>query len=479
MLLGPVAGALIGSGCYSFRRSSGGAQTTFSPPRKINAADIAVPPGYRIELVSQGLNFPTGVTFDAEGRAYVVESGYCYGEVWTTPRLLRIEPGGAPAVIATGGRNGPWNGVTFHNGAFYIAEGGELEGGRILRVTLGGAISALVTNLPSRGDHHTDGPAIGPDGWVYFGQGTASNSGVVGPDNAEFGWLRRFPEFHDVPGQDIVLTGHNFRSKDPLSKKWILTGAFSPLGTATTSGQVIKGEVPCNGAILRVRPEGGNVELVAWGFRNPFGIAFSPEGQLYASDNGYDDRGSRPVWGDADVLWTIKAGTWYGWPDYSAGQPLSNRMFKPPCKAELQFLLATHPNPPPRPVARFGVHSSADGLDFSRNAQFGYVGNAFVALFGDEIPATGKLLHPVGFKVVQVDIRTGVIEDFAANRRAQNGPASKIGGGGLERPLAVRFDPAGKALYIVDFGVVTHLNKGAVPFPNSGALWRVTREANP
>ena len=39
----------------------------------------------------------------------------------------------------------------------------------------------LVSNLPSFGDHHTDGPVIGPDGWLYFGQGTASNAGIVVP----------------------------------------------------------------------------------------------------------------------------------------------------------------------------------------------------------------------------------------------------------------------------------------------------------
>jgi glucose/arabinose dehydrogenase len=68
---------------------------------------------------------------------------------------------------------------------------------------------------------------------------------------------------------------------------------------------VIPGRVPCNGAILRVKPDGGHPELVAWGFRNPFGIAFSPAGGLYVTDNGYDDRGSRPVWGAGDLLWAV------------------------------------------------------------------------------------------------------------------------------------------------------------------------------
>jgi hypothetical protein len=80
------------------------------------------------------------------------------------------------------------------------------------------------------------------------------------------------------------------------------TGAFSPFGRATTPGQKVPGRVPCSGAILRVRPEGGKVELVAWGLRNPFGLAFSPSGELFVTDNSYDERGSRPIWGTGDLL---------------------------------------------------------------------------------------------------------------------------------------------------------------------------------
>jgi hypothetical protein len=53
-----------------------------------------------------------------------------------------------------------------------------------LRIDLHGSIMPLVEGLPSLGDHHTDGPVIGPDGFLYFGQGTATNS-VVGEDNAK------------------------------------------------------------------------------------------------------------------------------------------------------------------------------------------------------------------------------------------------------------------------------------------------------
>jgi hypothetical protein len=120
------------------------------------------------------------------------------------------------------------------------------------------------------------------------------------------------------------------------------------------------------------------------------------------------------------------------------------------------------------------VHSSADGFDFSRNPAFGHVGEAFVAEFGDQAPATGKVLGPVGYKVVRVDVTNGLVEDFAVNRSRANGPASVLGGGGLERPVSARFDPEGRALYIVDFGVLSQL-PNARPEEGTGVLWRVVR----
>lgn len=290
---------LIGAvliGCFRLRGSHGGGQTSFKTPRKISVSDIALANGYRIEPVATELTFPTGVTFDEEGRAYVVESGYSYGEVWTTPRLLRIDSDRKVAVIASGGKNGPWNGVVYHQGAFYVAEGGTLLGGRILKITPEGAVTPLIEDLPSMGDHHTNGPAIGPDGSVYFTVGTFTNAGIVGEDNAQFGWLARYPEAHDIPCRDITLKGENYTSKDPRTPDpddAAVTGAFSPFGTATTKNHVISGKVPCNGSVLRISIDGGKPELVAWGFRNPFGLAVAMDGALYVTDNSYDDRGSR------------------------------------------------------------------------------------------------------------------------------------------------------------------------------------------
>lgn len=480
----PLLFALLLASCYLVRPNHGGGKASAPEARRVDPSDIALPRGYRIEAVATGLNFPTGVAVDDSGSVYVTEAGYVYGEVWDVPRLVRVGRNNVFTAVAVGDSNGPWTGLavrsTPQGRVFYVAEGGVTRGGRILKVTEDGKQEALVEGLPSLGDHHTNGPALGRDGLVYFSQGTATNSGIVGEDNYGFGWLARHKEFHDIPCRDVTLAGQNFLSEDPFKKRkrkdTVETGAFSPFGVKTLPGQVIPGQVPCNGALMRVSPQGGKPELIAWGFRNPFGLAFSPAGELFITDNGYDDRGSRPVWGAGESLWKVRADAWYGWPDFSGDRPLDRSEFRPPHRNPAPALLDKDPGEVPRPVAVLPVHSSADGLDFSVSPDFGFEGQAFVAEFGDMAPTVGKVLEPVGFKVVRVDVNRGVTEDFAVNRESPNGPASLHGDGGLERPIAVRFSPAGNSLYIVDFGAVTVSGKGARPLRRSGVLWRVWKE---
>jgi glucose/arabinose dehydrogenase len=464
--------------CYKVRGHYGGKQSFEPVARKIDPADIALPKGYKIEMVASNLTYPTGAAFDESGNLYVIESGYSYGEIFLQPKLLKIEADGKATEIVSGGNNGPWTGITFHNGSFYIAEGGELEGGRILKISKDGHVKKLIENLPSKGDHHTNGPAIGADGYLYFGQGTFTNSGVVGEDNYEFGWLRRNQVLHDIPCADITLKGQNFESSNPLTDDKtdkVSTGAYSAFGTTTTAGLIIKGAVPCSGSIMRLPLEGGSPEVVAWGLRNPFGLAFSPEGKLYVTENGADTRGSRPTYGNGDVLWEINKGTWYGWPDFSAGAPMNTKDYQTPNR-DPEFILAAHPQTPPKPAAILAVHSSSNGFDFSRSAGFGYSGQAFIAQFGDMAPNVGRIYGPVGFKVVRVDVKSGLVEDFAVNTGKTNGPGSEINRAGFERPIAARFDPSGNALYVVDFGIMSITEQGPSPKKNTGVIWKITRD---
>lgn len=462
------------SGCYSILPSDGGGQVKKIPPRTINTEDIALPDGYKIEAVASGLTYPAALTFDEQGQLYVVESGYSYGEEFLVPQLLKIDKNGQRSVVAKGQNNGPWNGLTYHEGSFYVVEGGVMEGGKILKISREGTITALVEGLPSFGDHHTDGLVI-HNGYLYFSQGTATNSGVVGKDNYDFGWLSRNPQFHDIPCRDVVLRGKNYESSNVLkpNEGKVQTGAYVPYGTPTSEGQIIRGQLPCSGALFRIPLQGGPMELVAWGFRNPFGIAVWKE-KIYITDNAFDVRGSRPAWGSGDMLWEVQHGMWYGWPDFSGGIPIES--LKPPGKAKPEPVLKEYPNEAPKPIATLGVHSSSNGIDFCRSDGFGYKGKAFIAQFGDMAPQVGKVMAPVGYKVVMVDTENGVINDFAVNKGRKNGPASYQNAGGLERPVSLKFDEAGEALYVVDFGVMKVTKKGSQPVKETGVIWKISKK---
>lgn len=100
------------------RASNGGGQIKHLKLRVVNPDDVASPPGYKFEMVAKDFTFPSAVAFDEQGTLHVIETGYSYGEVWGEPRLIRVENNGAKTVVARGTRNGPWTGITFHNGFF-------------------------------------------------------------------------------------------------------------------------------------------------------------------------------------------------------------------------------------------------------------------------------------------------------------------------------------------------------------------------
>ncbi len=364
-----------------------GAQLAMVPDR------AAVPAGFRAVPEAVGIRQPGGLTVDDMGGVYVIEDGN---------RLVRLGPAGGRDLIDQGAAGSQWTGVAASGGLYFVTANSGALGGHLLRIDLNGRSSVLMEGLPS-GDHPVDTPAVGPDGLVYLAVGAVTENGIADRDAP---WRRLSPTAHDIPCQDVHLTGRN------ATEHGARTGAFVPFGTPTQPGQVIKGQVPCSAAVLRTSENDGQLQLVAWGFRDPRGLAFTAEGRLYLLDG--------------NKLFAVAPGIWYGWPDEGAATA-----GRPP-------LLSQFPNPPPKPLVEFAKPTSALALDLAHADLFGGATQAYVAL---EVPK-------YGFRIVRVDLRDGSVTDFA---EFPKGTA----------PVGLHFSHSGAALYVLESG---------------GTLWRIERD---
>ncbi|MCH8815503.1 MAG: PQQ-dependent sugar dehydrogenase [Chloroflexi bacterium] len=166
--------------------------------------------------------------------------------------------------------------------------------------------------------------------------------------------------------------------------------------------------------ILRVDPNGDNLEVYASGLRNPYDLVFDAQGRLWATDNGSDEPCET-----VDELDLIVDGGDYGWPYGEDGcAPLSDGI---------------------PPVASLGLHTAATGIDSYGADQFppDYRGDLFVTLWGSFF-AEPELL-PQLLRVV--------IEETASGPRATVETFAE----GFQHPIDALVDHDG-TLLVLDYG---------------------------
>src|SRR5438093_11407937 len=511
--------------------------------------DIVVPQGFEVSVFAKGLNFPTAVAFRGDGRrfeVFVLESGHglpsrCNDETSSvvggqfsatnpfTPDILvfdesgRLIRGPLAKPTASGG------GLQAHGPAIDIAFEKGFEGGRLFAtdsnqairavgaqnnssriVTVNpqtGKVSPFIAGLPT-GDHPAEQITF-KDGWIYWSQGSTTNSGVVGRDNG--GGANQ----HDIPCQDITLSGHLFDSGGGVT-----TSGYSDFGTHRTTVKAFDGATGkgiCDGAILRAKVNAANpkstIEPFSWGYRNPYGIRFAPDdhalkGGLFVTENGEDERGARPTNNSPDRLHLAQQNPdgspdYHGWPDRFGFLDSTQAVFNPVggpgddnqaavVGKPVQPVLAFPPQPITVPLALEPADVAIVGLDFVPDSFARGPVKRGAALAGREgdfgfskangIPEEGHDVQLINFSKPDEPLQL-TLQQFAFNKTFEQAFVSQLRG--INRPVDLKFGPDDCA-YLVDYGAVRDFGQSdpdskfkvagdgpLVQIPGTGVIWKI------
>jgi hypothetical protein len=523
-------------------------ETAFYSPG--NGEDIIVPAGFTVSVFAKDLNFPVGIAFLGNSHkfdVYVLESGHglpsiCNDETTVvggtfsatnpfTPDILVFDQSGtkirgplAKPTAAGGGLapHGPSIGIAFENGfqggTLFVTDsnqairtpGAQNNSSRIVMVNPStGTVTPFITGLPT-GDHPAEQMAF-RDGWIYWSQGSTTNSGVVGRDNG--GGANQ----HDIACQDIVLSNNVFDSGGGVK-----TSGYSDFGHPRPGAHVPahegRSDGACDGAILRARLNSKNpqstIEPFSWGYRNPYGLRFAPDdhalkGGLFVSENGEDERGARPTNNSPDRLQLAQQNRdgspdYHGWPDRFGFLDSTQAVFNPvggpgddnPAAVvgkPVQSVLAFPPQPPVAPLALEPADVAVVGLDFVPDSFVGgpvKQGAALVSREGDFGFSKGNGTPEAGHDVELVNFsRPGEPLQLKLSRFAFNTTGDQAftddGVRGINRPTDLKFGPDGCA-YLVDYGAVrdfgqsdpatkfvTPADAPLVQIPGTGVIWKI------
>ena len=141
-----------------------------SPAMAAEPPPLALDPGFRVELVAEGLGAPRMLAFDASGTLLV--SIPSQGRIVAIPAARQPEPLRSPVTVAEGLRLP--HGIVVRDGYLWVA-----ETGRVLRFRYDVATRraaepvVIVPDLPAGAHHWTRSIAFGPDGRLYVAIGSS------------------------------------------------------------------------------------------------------------------------------------------------------------------------------------------------------------------------------------------------------------------------------------------------------------------
>ena len=234
----------------------------------------------------------------------------------------------------------------------------------------------------------------------------------------------------DLPGGPINhhWTKNVIASPDG-SKLYVTVGSNSNVGENGMAAE--EGRA----AIWEVDPATGQHRVFASGLRNPNGMGWAPDGQLWAAVNERDEIGSDLV---PDYITSVKDGGFYGWPYSYYGQTVDERV-----KPQRPDLVAKAI----KPDYAMGAHTASLGFTFSAvNALTpAYRSGAFVGQHGswNRNPKSGYQVVYVPFNgATPVGPPQPVLTGFLS------GDTKKAMG----RPVGVAINPQGDLLVADDVG---------------------------
>ncbi len=267
-----------------------------SAPAPVN--DIALPPGFTARLYSGPAlaNDIYCMTIDDAGSVLVAGRGYV--------RVLVDDDGDGQADRAIdlidGLKDGPMGLLAEGEFLYVVADGGlKRYGGYNGRDKLTKPPETIL-RMKTGGEHDAHTVRRGPDGWLYLlcGNGAGINAAKITSDRSPV--------------------------KEPIA-----------------------------GSLVRISPDGKQVEVVADGFRNAYGFDFNPTGEAFTYDSDNERCVGLP-WYEGCRLYHIVPGGNYGW----RSPQLAQTWRKPPYFADVVA-----------PIADLG-RGSPTGVACYRHTQF-------------------------------------------------------------------------------------------------------------